>query len=165
MIYRTAFLTRAKKEEEHDIVLEKQRVKTVAREHAQIHPPYTSDCPICLESRPITNYKSTKVIPCCGGEICFECFVPAVVKSSVNNSYHTNKWTITTDQASISVASGPIQMYIKGFALILRTGCSIGTTPSIHGEHAIVKSSVDRVSTQELVCFYRIPLFLEQIKG
>ena len=76
MIYdRTAFLTRAKKEEEHDIVLEKQRVKTVAREHAEIHPPYTSDCPICLESRPITNYKSTKVIPCCGGEICFECFV------------------------------------------------------------------------------------------
>ena len=41
MKYRTAILTRMKKEEEYDIVLEKQRVKTVAREHAEINPPYT----------------------------------------------------------------------------------------------------------------------------
>ena len=75
MIYRTAIITRMKKEEEYDIVLEKQRVKTVAREHAEIHPPYTSDCPICLESKPITNFKSMGVIPCCGGEMCYECFV------------------------------------------------------------------------------------------
>ena len=69
-----AFLTASKMENEYDIIIEKQRVKSIARKHAEECSPYTSDCPICLETINIVSYNSMASAPCCGGEICYECW-------------------------------------------------------------------------------------------
>ena len=72
-IYQTAIEYKLK-EEEYDIILEKRRVRSVVEEHAEMHPPYTRDCPICLEDIKITGPHSMSVIPCCGGFMCYKCF-------------------------------------------------------------------------------------------
>ena len=69
-----AFLTGYKKDEEYDMIIEKLRVKSIAHEHAEEYSPYTSDCPICLETINIVSYNSMASAPCCGGEICYECW-------------------------------------------------------------------------------------------
>ncbi|KAL7551957.1 hypothetical protein ACHAWF_018405 [Thalassiosira exigua] len=63
-----------KKEEEYDLILESQRVKAVLREHDELHPPATEDCPICLETIRIVNMGSTSLFSCCGKSICNSCY-------------------------------------------------------------------------------------------
>ena len=56
----------ALEDEEKDLLLrEKIRIESVVREHEELHPPYTEDCPICLESIPICSTKAMWQ--------CFEC--------------------------------------------------------------------------------------------
>ena len=73
MKYQTAQLKLSEKKQQYDLILEKQRVESVVREHAEMHSPYTLDCPICLETVSFTSYNSWVVFPCCGGGMCFGC--------------------------------------------------------------------------------------------
>ena len=43
------------KEEEYELILEKQRKDSVAREHEELHPPITETCPMCLDEISIAN--------------------------------------------------------------------------------------------------------------
>jgi len=62
------------KEEAYDLTFEKQRVESVVNEHAEACSPYTSDCPICLETIVFVSFNSMVIFPCCGGGMCFECW-------------------------------------------------------------------------------------------
>ncbi|KAL7527880.1 hypothetical protein ACHAWF_002348, partial [Thalassiosira exigua] len=63
----------AKKEEEHDLLLESLRVKAIACRHDRLFPPTTEDCPICLETVRIVHPTSVIHYPCCGKCICPGC--------------------------------------------------------------------------------------------
>ena len=76
MKYQAAVLEFSEKIQQYELILEEQRVASVVRDHAEteMQPPYTSDCPICLETISFTSYNSWVVFPCCGGGMCFECW-------------------------------------------------------------------------------------------
>eukprot|EP00579_Thalassiosira_antarctica_P025108 CAMPEP_0202005392 /NCGR_PEP_ID=MMETSP0905-20130828/10440_1 /ASSEMBLY_ACC=CAM_ASM_000554 /TAXON_ID=420261 /ORGANISM="Thalassiosira antarctica, Strain CCMP982" /LENGTH=169 /DNA_ID=CAMNT_0048562947 /DNA_START=126 /DNA_END=632 /DNA_ORIENTATION=- len=63
----------AEREEELELLLEEQRVAAVVREHVELHPPITEECPICLETIPITSLQSMVFFGCCGNGYCREC--------------------------------------------------------------------------------------------
>ena len=56
----------APKEEEYELILELPRIALVAREHEELHPPITEECPICPEAIRITYSDSIVYFPCCG---------------------------------------------------------------------------------------------------
>ena len=74
MTYQAAQLKFSEMRQQYDLILEKQRVESVVREHAEMHSPYTQDCPICLETIGLTSFNSWIVFPCCGGGMCFGCW-------------------------------------------------------------------------------------------
>ncbi len=74
MKYQAAQLKLSEKKQQYDLILEKQRVESVVREHAEVHSPYTKDCSICLETISIASFNSWVLFPCCGGGVCFECW-------------------------------------------------------------------------------------------
>ena len=60
----------ALEDEEKDILLqEKIRIESVVREHEELYPPYTEDCPICLESIPICSLSTMWQWHQCGNGI------------------------------------------------------------------------------------------------
>ena len=63
----------AQKEEEYELILESQRVALVVREHEELYPPITEECPICLEDIRITALDSMVVFTCCGNGYCMKC--------------------------------------------------------------------------------------------
>ena len=60
----------AEKINEHELLLEEDRVASVTRNHEELHPPDMEECPICLES--VQNHSMTRFM-CCGGSYCGEC--------------------------------------------------------------------------------------------
>ena len=62
------------KEEEYDLILEKQRRRAVVDEHAKLHPPITEECPICLESINVSKTTAITYSACCGNGCCVKCF-------------------------------------------------------------------------------------------
>ena len=61
-------------EEEYELIMEKQRIDSVVREHEAIHPPNTEECPICLETIKITSPTSMTYFGCCGNGCCNKCW-------------------------------------------------------------------------------------------
>ena len=46
----------------------------VVQGHLELHPyMLEKECPICIETLPITHYLTFYLRPCCGGGICNEC--------------------------------------------------------------------------------------------
>lgn len=52
---------------------EKVRIDELVRKHEALHPPNTEECPLCLESIPITELKSVQYLVCCGNICCYKC--------------------------------------------------------------------------------------------
>ncbi|KAL7526512.1 hypothetical protein ACHAWF_001801 [Thalassiosira exigua] len=65
----------AKKTEEYELILESQRVEAVVREHEEIYPAPTQDCPICLEAIRTSSPARSTLTPCCGKCVCQSCHV------------------------------------------------------------------------------------------
>ena len=61
------------KEEEYELTLETQRRASVVREHKELHPPITEECPICLEDIDISFQQSMSYFSCCGNGCCKKC--------------------------------------------------------------------------------------------
>ena len=64
----------SKNEEEYELILESQRVDAVMREHDELHPPTTEDCPICLDTIRMTHPGCVATLFCCGNFVCMKCF-------------------------------------------------------------------------------------------
>lgn len=61
------------KEEGEIIRVETERINAVLREHEELYPPYTEDCPLCLESIPIRCPLTMVQLFCCGYGVCGDC--------------------------------------------------------------------------------------------
>lgn len=59
--------------EELELILETQRRVTAVREHEELHPPITEECPICIETISIANASSFVHFICCGIGMCPKC--------------------------------------------------------------------------------------------
>ena len=71
------------KEEEYELILEKQRRDSVVREHEELHPRITETCPICLEEISIATTGSMSYFMCCGNRICESC-AEATTQDNIN---------------------------------------------------------------------------------
>jgi len=66
--------TRADMLERLVLIEEEQRVASVVQEHLELHPyMQEKECPICLETIPITERDSLHFMSCCGGGYCMSC--------------------------------------------------------------------------------------------
>lgn len=56
------------------LIEEEERIKSVVQEHLELHPyMLEKDCPICLETIPVTEHDTFHLQSCCGGVICMSC--------------------------------------------------------------------------------------------
>jgi len=56
------------------LIEEEERIKSVVQEHLEFHPyMLEKDCPICLETIPVTEHDTFHLQSCCGGVICMSC--------------------------------------------------------------------------------------------
>lgn len=60
-------------EYKYELLLESERIASVVREHKELHPPYTEECPICLEDTPFRSEHSMAWFLCCGNSLCANC--------------------------------------------------------------------------------------------
>lgn len=63
----------AEKELEYLLIGENARIAGVIREHEELHPPETMECPICLDEMTNTELDSVIYFGCCGGGTCKNC--------------------------------------------------------------------------------------------
>lgn len=54
----------AAKEEEYELLLECERMKSVVWEYEELHPPATNECPICLETVQIRTLYLMAIFSC-----------------------------------------------------------------------------------------------------
>lgn len=66
------------KVEKSELMKETVLREHLVRKHKEMHPPIMDDCPICLESIPITSLKSVQYFICCGNMCCFKCIESSV---------------------------------------------------------------------------------------
>ena len=65
---------RADKLERLALIEEEERVASVSRNYLELHPYMLEmECPICLESIPITEKGNYHFMSCCGGGYCASC--------------------------------------------------------------------------------------------
>jgi hypothetical protein len=64
------------KDEEYELILEKERVDAIIGEQDELHPS-KDDCPICLE--PLKISSESLHFEGCGGKICMPCSMFAIV--------------------------------------------------------------------------------------
>ena len=60
--------------EEHELLLESQRVAAAVREWEELHPPVRDDCPICLEPIRLGWAAHIEICPTCMKGACRECW-------------------------------------------------------------------------------------------
>lgn len=49
----------------------------------ELHPPLVEECPICLESIPVTSSKSVRLLVCWGNMFCYKCYHESFARNTV----------------------------------------------------------------------------------
>jgi hypothetical protein len=65
---------RADEIEKYELLVEADRVASVAEKHEKEHKYYIEQCPICLDDVRVVDFGSTARFLCCGGTTCSDCF-------------------------------------------------------------------------------------------
>ena len=63
----------AEKEGECALLVDANRIDSVVREHENLHPPITEECPICLDEVNLPFGSSMAWFACCGNGMCRDC--------------------------------------------------------------------------------------------